>query len=1278
LTGLSHRRRFRSDATCRADQAGRPSGIKGESLHERLDDLLRRRERERTFAVGRGRRADVAISSPALPVRPLDTGITVVRSEDLLVLTFDRRNLRIEFDEEGVQLVKAGEGAAYLVVELQPQHVVEKAYFQTSAGVGFPLGVPGDKEADNKVRIDPKSADPDITNNLDAQDDPEPLEEPPIPAYVAGGSRLVFRVPDDQLPLTFTLESLLEAIKHLELSVAANALPPRTAGPTLVQRLASPLAARSSLDVDEAQLFRPGTVSSLTRARRKARMTENRLGISTATGSASLATLGALTPRGPSAEWPGLLQRILTPEPEPPGDDETAIEMPYRLLVSPSRRGTWFHRDSPGTSAESGKTELWHTRLGARLDTGKRVEGVHAENILRAIWSLDPEMDDAIGSVVHDHFPWRMSLDAFDRVNVVHLTSNFGLDDPYGRTYVPRPLDVDLFMLSSLGAWMDTRGAWRNLPEGLSVEEWRHRATLGRDHYVRVVYAGWVFPFGLRCSLVKVTERRFHAMPSGRRAYLRQRMFLVFRELVRTYGHTGYKHAADQLDLQFPFESVLVTTGVSPDLDPPETDALQGQSCFWPHVNGKPFNFHFVATDVAGNPVDLTMPLIFVGKEINDLKSPATSLEEVVAEYSGADGGQRARVDLHGQKVAFAEPNDPDDTAFSVASLTFAGVLPDGYANIISTKPRFAPVVTGAELNIPSLQVLGGTTAASSVEYADVYLENGFEGANAGDVFLAASPGATTEVAFSKRSDRSGGFIAPDLSLSGISRLAGPVSGDLSTVSAGGFDASKYFPAALDGAKLFGAISLAELIKGTGPQGPDQLTQLPRFAGQSLNQVEQLLGDLEQLTHDLHGTAVGADVVTSIGAITSALASLPHDGDPSGVADQLGKLGPKLTTLEGDPGQLSVGPRAIVKQRLGVIGPLLDAVLAPPPDPNEPTMLARFIRGDKLPEALVARFEWRPELDPPSLLTLDPDGGLVVGVEARSKAEGPGEPEVTVTASLDNFTLNLVAVILGFEHVQFRTRPGKKPEIDVRLKGDGVGFDGPLKFVDDLRSLIPFDGFSDPPSVDVSEEGITAGFSVGLPNIAVGVLSLENLSLGAGFAVPFVGPPMSVWFRFCEREHPAQLTVMMFGGGAFFGVTMNADGLQVLEASFEFGAAISVDFGVASGGVSAMAGIYFKLEVSDAQLTGYFRLRGEVEALGIVSVCIELYLDLTYEFPTEKAIGSATISIEIDVALFSTTIEISTTKKFAGSGDDPTFAEMFDVQPDATSSDWEHYCAAFA
>jgi hypothetical protein len=284
--------------------------------------------------------------------------------------------------------------------------------------------------------------------------------------------------------------------------------------------------------------------------------------------------------------------------------------------------------------------------------------------------------------------------------------------------------------------------------------------------------------------------------------------------------------------------------------------------------------------------------------------------------------------------------------------------------------------------------------------------------------------------------------------------------------------------------------------------------------------------------------------------------------------------------------------------------------------------------------------------------------------------------DLVVTAALDKFDINLQVLLLKFDRLQFRSRAGRKPEIDVAFTE--FAFAGPLSFIETLRDLIPMDGFSDPPDVTVTPEGITAGFSTGLPNIAVGVFSLENLSLAAGFSIPFVGPPMSTWFRFCERENPARLTVSLFGGGFFFGIVVDAKGLQIAEGAFEFGAAVSVNFGVASGSVSAMAGLYFKIESSDLTLAGYFRLRGEVEALGIVSVCIELYLEMLYESGSGKCVGTATISIEIEVALFSTTIEITATKKFAGSGSDPTLAETLDLAPDMTSKDWNAYCAAFA
>ena len=75
----------------------------------------------------------------------------------------------------------------------------------------------------------------------------------------------------------------------------------------------------------------------------------------------------------------------------------------------------------------------------------------------------------------------------------------------------PIPVKVNRLMLSSLGAWMDLMGDWNyeRFPFPLNISQWRHRGTQGRDHYVRVVYEGFLFPFGHRASLVKITERKF-------------------------------------------------------------------------------------------------------------------------------------------------------------------------------------------------------------------------------------------------------------------------------------------------------------------------------------------------------------------------------------------------------------------------------------------------------------------------------------------------------------------------------------------------------------------------------------------------------------------------------------------------------------------------------------------------------------------------------------------------------------------------------------------------
>ena len=82
-------------------------------------------------------------------------------------------------------------------------------------------------------------------------------------------------------------------------------------------------------------------------------------------------------------------------------------------------------------------------------------------------------------------------------------------------------------------------------------QQWRHLATLGRDHYVRVMYAGYLWPFGHAASLIKVTERKFESLDAGQ---LTQRVACCasassssVREPVRTYSGANHAFTGPQL-----------------------------------------------------------------------------------------------------------------------------------------------------------------------------------------------------------------------------------------------------------------------------------------------------------------------------------------------------------------------------------------------------------------------------------------------------------------------------------------------------------------------------------------------------------------------------------------------------------------------------------------------------------------------------------------------------------------------------------------------------------
>lgn len=1273
--------------------------------------------------------------------------VSVVRPEDLLVLDFEFVNMSLSKNTRGrggYQLVPGAN--ARIVMKFQPQNIAEQAFFEKDENI--PVDIP--KNSDGSAH---EPADPDKSKG--SSENPVP---PPVQSRASGPSRLVFKVPSGVASIDYSLEEILERCREYELSVAATALPPKQ---PLEYFIVPGITGGTKLSAKT--IFKMGSVTEV-RAQKSVISTTPSKGITkdnvakgigkdnvskspsnTSVSSKVSVGKGIVVASAPKAEEfilekranelarrsdlaryieateinPGLLGGIvdLKPDLKKPTNTETAIESPFRLILSPHVHSAWAYSLKPVISQRTGRSELWHARLAVRKPGALPDEANEGLRTVRAIWarsnppydpsnpaSSDPnnpesfDPADSPGWPKHGNVPFRMSLDGFDRHNIVHLTSNYGLHLEGRKPYDPVPISVKRLMLSSLGAWMDTRGAWDKLPSGLAVEEWRHRGTMGRDHYVRVVYAGFLFPFGHRASLIKVTERKFQPHPTNasvKVAYLRQRMFIVVREPQKLTGATGLKSEADvSYDLSMPFKNVRITTLVTPNLDPPEnSDYPDGynQSTFWPKVGGKDFLFHLVMEDLDGNTSEITAPLQFVGKEINDMTSRSV-LANIASNYesaSGTEAQERRERPFNGQRVAFAPTKKPGDTQFETDAVTFGAEVPDQttYTKIGAMGPRFFPVVRKSKLRIPAIKHLANNNSQTEVKFNAEYLKGGFTGgSNAGEVFLEMIGGAVP-LSFEGKGDRSGGLAKPNMSITALSRSMGPVAGTVDTIRQGTFDPEEFFQAL--GAKLFGCIDLWDIVQAVGlGEGMDLV---PRFVTEALSTVEAFMKDVEAFKSAM-------DVMPS--ALSSAASTIKSDIDKILIditSFNATALATDLNTFVGHISSMSTSIPTVQGMDAALRNDVLNRLAqfqSTLSDVNEFVQKVKsFVDAIEMAKEMKVKFEWRPRIGPWGIDAAHPlfiphnDRGFFVMAELRAKTDGKSEPSASVSCGLENFTLDLLAPLsfikLHFDRLEFFAGTGKKADVNVEF--GGLEFVGVLSFIETLKDLIPLDGFSDPPALDISENGISASFSLPLPNIAVGIFSMQNLSLGAGFTIPFIGEPLSVNFNFCTRENPFLLTVSLFGGGGFFGITLTPAGVHILEASFEFGACVALDFGVASGSISVMAGIYFKLVMEggkdNASLTGFFRIHGEVDVLGLISASITLELSLTYEFSSGKCVGRATLTIEVEVLFFSASVEIECERKFAGSKGDPSFEQLMAAYEDPDGNivrPWEEYCGAFA
>ncbi|MEN0037442.1 MAG: hypothetical protein AAGC78_10245 [Cellvibrio sp.] len=783
----------------------------------------------------------------------------VRRPDDLLVFDLLFENLQVEGGAEGKPVLRRSnpEKHGILIVEFPPQAFGEEAFVgEPSPLKTLPADVQGVKKESptfNKI-TETKLVDNELQSVASSAAEGVDL----VRIRMAGASRVAFVMDAAIEEIPFTLDAVLDAMRDWKMSLDSNAKAdtPDTQFDFFLDRVVikelrnavvRQISNRAAVEFETALNY---AVQRITRESAGGFTDAGRSQIGGVMwagvlrkseflfsqnpelreGDLHFATLATL-----ALESAGLLSdtaiqlnvnfdqhqlfeklpyiSFLTGLPHEPAEHVTALELPYRLILSPIEDARWRHRIFPHVA--QGVTELWHTRLITERGDAETAAKV------RAIWSPDYLLDDEqVAENVNR--PFRMSLDTQDRKMLVNLMGNYRQrrGDVTRHNYIPRASTAKRLQLSALGGLLDSEGDWAIRPKGVDLEQWRHLATLGRDHYVRVVYSGFLLPFGHAASLVKVTERKFEGDTNSRRAVLRQRFFIVVRERVRRYDGSEHEFGGRN----FPFTQVELLTRITPDLTSPkkafghEHPGITDRMAFWPKVplnqaNQKLFNFEVSAIDRDNRSVSFSLPMLFVSELVN--RDHNSIMRDA---YNASDKATCRETNMNGASIRFDK--EEGDSTLATHLLSF-NVGDNGKTK--TTNPNFHPQMEFAELGVPVLQKLIGRNDLIVMQYPDVVKH---AGKNEGQVFLVVGPNGPAELKFEggqggQQTDSLGGLAAPQMAIYGLSKLSGPIASKKGQSPENAIKNSvnnqiELFDYFSPDATLIGGITLVDLFKGVG------------------------------------------------------------------------------------------------------------------------------------------------------------------------------------------------------------------------------------------------------------------------------------------------------------------------------------------------------------------------------------------------------------------------------------------------------------------------------
>ncbi|MFG1661392.1 hypothetical protein ACGFIY_33340 [Micromonospora chersina] len=470
-----------------------------------------------------------------------------------------------------------------------------------------------------------------------------------------------------------------------------------------------------------------------------------------------------------------------------------------RLFLSPPGGATRFSHATEPVRHGKPWAEVWSTRLMVETDDGGRVA---APLFSRAFFTLDAT--DAA-----DLNPGKLSTLNVPNAQAI-LNQNATLDPQNPNASAIRLSDLQLS--PRLGASASLKGKWPNS----TVPSFALTLSTGRDVDSRITTTGRLYPLGHTAVQDLSIERYFlfggPGLPgaSGNVAPL--------RKLERTTvvnSHMPYPGTRT-----WPFTQIEILDGTPPAGN---SKNVGGTIASYLEVDGAPYEYRCRGIDKAGNPVEFSMPLIFVP----DTMVSSTDLNKLAAAY--ANDPALSKVFLN--KVNVVEP--AADSVPGAAEVTGEASFVSAF--VAGTSPaKMEPAVTQFTGRLTTLGQLTDQSQPQVIKYAQKFLDYGFSlKENPGEVLFELTNALPVKVVDGKAA---GGLVGAlgDLAIRGTSRKLGPIAGTavktLETVALGQFNPEEYLGDFLKNLNLFGIFPLKPLIAATAA-----LSQAPKLVAAAVD-----------------------------------------------------------------------------------------------------------------------------------------------------------------------------------------------------------------------------------------------------------------------------------------------------------------------------------------------------------------------------------------------------------------------------------------------------------